>query len=186
MRKMPSLRFFAGVAIALVGVLFMTGSIKLKPVQDSTSFKTEPIQLEGFDPESLEESDPPKYIIIPDLDIYLNVKNARLINGYWEVFDDSAGWGEGSGLPGRPGNQVIFAHARKGLFGSLNKIKKDMKILVLTENKWYEYKVATIDEVYPGNTKYVKQSENEVLTLYTCSGFLDSKRLIVKAEPIKI
>jgi len=113
--------------------------------------------------------------------INLEVKKASVIDGYWEVFQESAGWGEGSGIPGEKGNQVIFAHARKGLFLPLRSIKVGEEIYVLTEGEWYKYKVSDVKEVYPNETDVILPTEDERLTLYTCSGFSDEKRLIVTA-----
>src|SRR3989344_4048345 len=104
----------------------------------STSFKDEPVRVEGFVSE--EEGELPNRILISDLKIDLPVKPAKIINGYWEVFPDTAAWGEGSGLPGKPGNQVIFAHARYGLFLPLKSVKVGMKVTIKTISKEYTYK----------------------------------------------
>lgn len=130
------------------------------------------------------EKEPPVKITIPVLSIDLPVKEAKIVNGYWELFDDAAGWGEGSARPDEAGNQVIFAHAREGLFLPLKKIKKGQKIVIYTKDKWYEYNVEEIKEVLPNQVEVIAPTTDETLTLYTCSGFSDSKRLIVVAKRI--
>jgi len=35
----------------------------------------------------------------------------------------------------------------------------------------------------PSDTTYLLPTKVEILTLYTCTGFLDSKKLIVRAMP---
>lgn len=184
MRKIINGKLVAGIILIIIGIVLITGVIEFEPPAPTSSFSSEPIQVSGFEDAQITEDSYPKKVIIPSVDIYLDVRKAELINGYWEVFEETAGWGAGSGVPGMAGNQVIFAHAREGLFAPLKDIEENMTILVLTENHWFEYKVTTIGEVYPGNTKYIEQSENEILTLYTCSGYRDSKRLIVKAERV--
>lgn len=184
MDKLPSHKLIAGALFSIIGLLLITGNIRVRPVQTSESFSSEPIELSGFGENEAEANKVPERLIIPSLDIYIEVERAELVNGYWEVFEHTAGWGEGSGVPGEPGNQVIFAHAREGMFESLKKAQQDMHVLVLTDESWYEYKITSISEVYPGNTEFIEQTENEILTLYTCSGFQDSKRLIVVAEPV--
>lgn len=128
----------------------------------------------------------PTQIIIPSVAIDIPVKESKIVNGYWEVFENSAGWGEGSAAPDEIGNQVIFAHARQGLFLPLQNVKSGQKVYILTDNKFYTYEVESIHEVNPSETEVIKPTPDSVLTLYTCSGLADSKRLIVKAKKILI
>lgn len=145
---------------------------------------SEPVTLYSLSLDFIDETLLPRRILIPNLEIDLEVRRSQVLNGYWEVFGDTASWGEGSGVPGQKGNQVIFAHARKNLFLPLQSIKVDNKIYVLTNSDWFGYKVEEIKEVYPNHTEVIAQTEDETLTLYTCSGFNDSKRLIVVAKRI--
>jgi sortase A len=171
-----------GIALILLGIIFVFGGGNLLKRSNSDTFASEPVKIQGFvaDVDSLEKI--PQRIIIPELTIDLKVKNSGLINGYWQVFSDSAGWGEGSGIPGEAGNQVIFAHARRGLFLPLKDIKTGAKIYVLAKANWYEYEVKEIKEVRPTQVEVIAPTEDETLTLYTCSGFADSRRLIVIAK----
>lgn len=181
-----------GILLLTLGFSFSKPSVKDSSVSSGiseiNSFSTEPVTI---DKALLEKSDikkkdelSPQRIIVPSLEIDLPVRQARVINGYWEVFDESAGFGIGSSYPGEKGNQVIFAHARQGLFLPLKKAKTGQKIMVLTKDKWYEYEIKEIKEVSPSQTETIAPTEEETLTLYTCSGFSDSKRLIVIAKRI--
>ncbi|OGG16703.1 hypothetical protein A3D78_00625 [Candidatus Gottesmanbacteria bacterium RIFCSPHIGHO2_02_FULL_39_14] len=152
----------------------------------STSFANEPVSvdkklLEAPKKQTIPKS-PPIRIVIPSLNIDLPVRQAKIVNGFWEVFTDSAGFGLGSAFPeDDEGNQVIFAHARQGLFGPLKDIKTGANITVMTQNQWYSYTVDNIKEVLPSQTEVIAPTEDPILTLYTCSGYADSKRLIVTA-----
>lgn len=123
-------------------------------------------------------------IIIPNRDIDLEVKPAKISKGYWETSEVSASHGEGTANPSEKGNVVIFAHAREGFFYNLKDAKKDDVIYIMTQDKWYRYKISEIKTVYPNNIETVAPTDNEVLTLFTCSGFFDEKRLVVKANPV--
>ena len=173
-----------GIALILLGIIFVFGGAGLFKRTSSETFASEPVKIEGFiaSEEALEKV--PQRIILPELSIDLPVKNSGLINGYWQVFTDVAGWGEGSGLPGERGNQVIFAHARRGLFLPLRDIKLGAKVYVLSKEKWYQYEVKEIKQVLPTQVEVIAPTEDETLTLYTCSGFTDSKRLIVVAKRV--
>lgn len=127
----------------------------------------------------------PLRVIIPSVSIDLPIRPAQVIKGKWEVFEDSASFGLGSASPGTVGNSVVFAHARKGYFLPLRGIKKDNLIYILTTRDWYTYRVDTIKEVLPTDISVIAPTDDETLTLYTCSGFADSKRIIVAAKRIK-
>ena len=170
-----------GIALIALGMLLFLK--KPGEVVQNDSFENEPVKVELLPNENLDEKEIPKRIIIPELGIDLEVAKANVINGYWEVYKDKAGWGVGSGLPGQSANQVIFAHAREGLFKPLRSIKVEDKIYVLNDQNWYDYKVSDIVEVDPSQTEVIGPAGEEILTLYTCSGFSDEKRLIVKAKP---
>ncbi len=126
----------------------------------------------------------PTRIIIPSVSIDTSVKKALIIRGYWQVFNDSAAWGDQSGIPGNIGNQVIFAHKRSGLFLPLKDAKIGAKIYVLTNEKSYNYEIKEIKEVKPNQIEVVAPTTDETLTLYTCSGFGDIERLIVVAKRV--
>jgi sortase A len=81
------------------------------------------------------------------------------------------------------GNTVIFAHARDGLFGPLRNIVKGESVYIMMKDRWMSYKVTKTQLVNPDQTEVIAPTKDETLTLYTCSGFLDSKRLIVTAVP---
>jgi LPXTG-site transpeptidase (sortase) family protein len=125
----------------------------------------------------------PVRILLPKENIDINVTPSKIINGYWELSENTASYGEGSGIPGQNGNTVIFAHAREGLFYNLKDVKTGDIIYVFTKNGWYRYKVNKITAVYPNQTEVIKPTKNQTLTLYTCTGFSDEKRLIITATP---
>lgn len=147
----------------------------------SSSFSQEPVEIVKFELTDIPEEEKPKRILIPRLKIDLEVKESEVISGYWKVFEDTAGWGVGTSAPGYLGNQVIFAHAREGLFGKLDEIMLGDNIYVFNKSNWFLYKVSEIKEVYPGETEVIEQTKDERLTLYSCSGFRDEKRLVIIA-----
>lgn len=181
--KKLSRRFAAATVLISLGLMLILAKNNSAAFL-SSDFQQEPVKVEGFTQTKYDAKKLPKKIIIPLLSIDLLVKPARIINGYWEVFPDSAAWGETSGYPGEKGNQVIFAHARPGLFLPLRSIKLESKIYVLSDEKWYGYRVTEIKEVYPNQLEVISPTDDETLTLYTCSGFADAKRLIVVAKRV--
>ncbi|KKQ52100.1 hypothetical protein A2865_03125 [Candidatus Woesebacteria bacterium RIFCSPHIGHO2_01_FULL_39_17] len=172
-----------GISLLFLGMLLFLGG-KVSPSSQSISFESEPVKVEKLSSDEVDDAKIPKRIIIPRLSLDLEVKKADIVNGYWEVFPDTAAWGSGSGIPGEKGNQIIFAHAREGLFLPLQSIKVGVKLYILSDLGWFQYEVREIKEVYPNQIEVIAPTEDETLTLYTCSGFSDSKRLIVIAKRV--
>lgn len=174
-----------GIALLGLGAILVFGKPQAAPeVLPEYTFESEPVKVEGFAEVEDQGNGEPKRVIIPQLQVDIAVRGARIINGYWEIFSDSAGWGKGSSLPGQVGNQVIFAHAREGLFLPLKESKEGLDVYVLTKDSWYSYKMTEVKEVLPDEIQVIQPTEDETLTLYTCSGYADSKRLIVVAKRI--
>lgn len=109
---------------------------------------------------------------------------APVVSGYWETSETTASHGVGSAGPGQKGNMVIFAHARPGLFLPLKEIQKQAAVYVFTDSSWYAYRVTDIREVAPQDVTVIGPTPDETLTLFTCTGFLDSKRLVVIAKAV--
>lgn len=172
-----NMRTLLGLAFVIIGFLFL---YKV-PIPQKTVASEEPIKM-SFAPSQKESK--PQRILIPERDIDLPITFSKIKNGYWELSETGASHGEGSANPGERGNAVIFAHARQGLFYNLRDVEKDDTIYVFTKDKWYRYKVSEIKAVYPNQIETVAPADNEILTLFTCSGFFDEKRLIVKAYPV--
>lgn len=163
--------------LALVVLFLPQIFLTFKPVSNS------PIKINPSLLASKATQNDPVRILIPKVNIDLKVINARIINGYWEVSENTASYGLGSGQLGTKSNTVIFAHAREGLFYNLKNVKQDDIVYVFTKNNWYRYRVNKITSVYPSQTEVINPTRNEVLTLYTCTGFYDEKRLIITAIP---
>lgn len=110
---------------------------------------------------------------------------AGYVNGSWLISEKAANHVTKSASPGEKGNIIIYAHNRAALFGSLNQVQKGEEIIIQTkEGKEHSYKVVEIVTVAPTNTTLLLPTQFEMLTLYTCTGFLDSMRLVVRATPI--
>lgn len=174
-----STRSILGVLFVMLGFIFL---FIVPTISQKEARSREPITAGREFERNKKESEVVR-VIIPNRDIDLLVKHAKIIKGYWETSEDSASHGEGTANPGEGGNTVIFAHARVGLFYNLRDIKKDDTIYVFTKDRWYRYKVNEIKAVFPNRVETIAPTNNEVLTLFTCSGFFDEKRLIVKAIP---
>lgn len=127
----------------------------------------------------------PVFIDIPKTAERIPVESAHIINGNWQTSDNTATHLiTSSGINGG-GNIVIYGHNTSGIFKSLKTIAVgESLILEATDQSKHEYKISEIKVVDPEQVTDVQPADHEVLTVYTCTGWLDSKRLIIKAYPI--
>ena len=176
--KNPLFIKLIGVFLIILALLVLTWKFPVgKPIDKN------PIVINSKLLESSKAQNIPVRIVIPKNNIDLKVIPSKIVNGYWELSENTASYGLGSGYPQSKSNTVIFAHAREGLFYNLKDVKIGETIYVFTKDKWFRYKVVKITAVYPNQIEVIKPTRNETLTLYTCSGFYDEKRLIVTAVP---
>lgn len=181
LKKIDIHRVAIGICLIFLGVLIISRTLPALHAKEADASGEVNAQAFGSG-EKTDEKKTPTRIIIPAVSIDLEVKTSKIVRGYWEVFDHTAAWGEQSGYPGQPGNQVIFAHARKGLFLPLKDVQMGAKVYVMTDDKWYSYEVKEIKAVYPNQLEVIAPTTDETLTLYTCTGYEDSKRLILVAK----
>ncbi len=129
----------------------------------------------------------PSSIKFSRINLSLPVKSSKIENGIWEISDDSASFLNSSAKPGQGGNIVIYGHNKRKIFGPIiGSVRKGDEIELSAENgKVNRYSVSQVFEVKPENIEVVSPTDYEVLTVYTCTGLLDSKRLIIKAYPVQ-
>lgn len=128
----------------------------------------------------------PVTIAFPDLNLELGVTEAKITDGTWEISNTGASHWENSADPGQAGNIVIYGHNLNHLFGPIQDLTKDGTIILTNEQGVVTtYKIEKTVTVEPTEIEYVLPTDQETLTVYTCTGFLDSKRFIVIAKPIE-
>lgn len=129
----------------------------------------------------------PQQLTIPDIGIDLDILPTRIVDGVWEISDSSASHLETSSNPGQNGNIVIYGHNKQDLLGNLKRAKVGQTIYIVTADRGlHTYQIQEILTVDPTDIEVVQPTTTEILTIYTCTGFLDSKRLIIKALPADI
>ena len=111
------------------------------------------------------------------------IKEVFIVNNQWEIAQYAAGYMNGSGLPGVPGNLAISGHA--GLYGavfaSLGALNPGDDIYVDAVGKRYHYRLRTASAVWPNQTEVLDSTETPTMTLITCTNW-DTQRLIAQAD----
>lgn len=171
----------AGLILIFLGLVCFGAIFSFKIYQESRqkilSFSGVP-KLTEESPEELF----PTQILIPKVRINLPVLVAKAGGEVWEVSDKGASYLLGSGIPGK-GNLVIYGHNKTSLFGPIRWLENGDEIKIKNKKEQeFIYKVVETKTVSPKNVEVLAPTEEAILTLYTCSGFLDSQRFIVVAK----
>lgn len=141
----------------------------------------------GFNNAPISSSTPsagvfPKEIIIADLDIKLPVYPAQIEKNKWEATTKGVSYLVTSPVPGEVGNSIIYGHNWANLLGRLPKIMPGQKIeIIFDNNEKRTFIVEHASIVGPDQTSILEGTSDKRITLYTCTGFLDSKRFVVTA-----
>ncbi len=103
----------------------------------------------------------------------------------WPLTDEAALYMANSGKVKMRGNIVIYGHNSPKIFGLLVKSKLGDTIIITTNlNEQLAYKIDAIKFVPPQDVSILTQDENAKITLYTCTGFWDSQRLVITGNKI--
>ncbi len=106
--------------------------------------------------------------------------------GSWTIPPTTAAHVAQSANPGQSGNIIIYGHNKPTILGKMRFLQSKELIFITTEDgSEYVYQITGTYEVDPDQTKFLEPTDTETLTIYTCSGLLDSKRFILRAKPIK-
>jgi LPXTG-site transpeptidase (sortase) family protein len=162
--------------------LILVGSLYLAYRKTILSFQVAPSVVAEAHLRAAE----PTQIMIPTTQIELPIIPAQIKDGIWETSETNATHLYTSARPTEGGNIVIYAHNRRNMFADLKNVKVGETINLKTEKGIYTYQVSERLVVNPNQVESVLPTDHEVLTVYTCTGPFDSKRLVLKATPIGV
>ncbi len=182
-------RFLSPLFFLVIGCLFLALALFFQS-QSLTKYSFASYEFEKV---VASESATPTFISIGSIDLSLPIKPTRVIDGEWEIRDDAVSHLTASGNPGEKTNIIIYSHNTSKFFGKLPNVKKNDEIKIITMNgDQHTYIVTATHVVSPSDVWVIQSNNREELTLYTCFGFADLKRFVVKAmstttqEDIKI
>uniref|UniRef100_A0A7C4XTH6 Sortase n=1 Tax=candidate division WWE3 bacterium TaxID=2053526 RepID=A0A7C4XTH6_UNCKA len=173
-----------GILLIFVS-LFFFGKMVSKIIE---RYKTVPLQgLYQNQTNTLDEGQSnllPVTIEIPNLQIQLPVNYSTIEKGEWVFEGEGAFYLTQSPIPGERGNSIIFGHNFPNAFGKLKSAKKgDLIDITLKNGTKRSFKVEYTQNISPDQTYVLDQTDDTRISIYTCSGFMDLKRLLVVATP---
>lgn len=173
-------KFLSGILV-VIGISFFIISSYLfyiRNFSNKLSFESNPSNVRTDSNHSLSR------IEIPAINKDLPIIAASINGTKWETTQKGVSYLSSTPKPGDKGNSIMYAHNWNTLLGELNKVKPNDEIIVSFNNgeikKFVVENTAVVD---PSQTDVIKNTNDTRLTLYTCTGFLDSKRLVVVAKP---
>ena len=127
----------------------------------------------------------PKFVSVPKGKIYAQIATGGYKYGKWILDDDFVLYLPTSDKLGQGGNTILYAHSREKLFGNLkNASLGDQIILGDASGKMYSYKIYSVEYIKPYQVEKINTNTKDTVTLFTCDGWFDEKRLVVKAKII--
>ncbi len=127
----------------------------------------------------------PVRLIIPQREIDTPIYPAKINGLLWDMTDKGTSYLTSTPAPGEKGNSVLYGHNFANLLGKLPRSKPGDRVqVVMSDGSKREFKIQLTQEVTPDQTNILEQTDKTLLTVYTCSGFLDSKRFVAVATPI--
>lgn len=127
----------------------------------------------------------PTFIHIPETSIALPIEQTAINKGVWQISKNGASHLSNSAVPGNNGNIIVYAHNTSDRFGNIVKMHRGDEIVLTTQDgKIHTYFVEKTLVTTPKDVRVLKSNGSEMLTIYTCTGFADSKRFVVQATKI--
>jgi LPXTG-site transpeptidase (sortase) family protein len=182
------MRNFLSNIFTIVGVILCFATIGLfwqrnNPNRLSFNFTNQEIvNMANNQTSESENLGRPVGIKIDSINLSLPIIESKMTNGKWETTSKGVSFLDNSAIPGEIGNSIMYGHNWTSILGGIKDVKPGQKIEILHDSGAVStYIVETVQEVSPNDAGILSQTDDIRLTLYTCSGFLDSKRLVVTA-----
>jgi len=174
--KATSVDFFNGVLIGAGILIFLFGTFFKISLPSATNLPRE-VKFE------VPQASWPKKLMISRINVNVPIIVGGIVKGEWILNDNTAFYLPTSGRLNEGFNTVIYAHRLPNLFASLGQIKPGDLIEVFDQNdKKFVYKVFAVESVKPNDLDKIKSRVKNSLTMFTCDGWLDQTRLVVKAK----
>jgi LPXTG-site transpeptidase (sortase) family protein len=172
------------LVIGLVLVVFSFSSLKLVELIRQRNNKL--VFPQTFETNNSKEVYPTR-LEMSNLGIYLPISDATINKGTWEYSVNAVSYLKESPTPGNIGNSILYGHNWPNLLGPLKNVQPgDTLKIHFSNGEVKEFKAINVSIVTPDQTHILNQTEQPILTLYTCTGFLDSKRLVVVFIPVLV
>jgi len=174
------LKKFSNIFFQFLSLILIVSGVTLIYFSTADTF-AQPILEENL--ESVErELSLPVRLYIPKISKNLLIEYGVVVDNRWSVSANGVSFLATSVTPAEVGNSVIYGHNRQEILGDLPQLTSgDLIYVLMDDGEMFEYRVYSKQEIKPTQVEILEASEKEKLTIYTCSGFLDTSRFVVTA-----
>lgn len=183
MRKELS-KFLKYLAILHIffGILLMSYAV-LHVILHNRAVRLAREQVLAFEPQTVTRPAVPTHIYIQWF-VDTDIEPMPLINNVWGVSPNKATYLSQSARPGENGNIILYGHNTREILGNIRALQGGEHISITTsDGKTHGYTVSVMKEVDRTDVSMLVPTDTETLTIYTCSGPLDSRRFFIIAVP---
>lgn len=174
--------------LLLLGFIFLVFSVYLFWLRTSpTKIEFEIQETEISKTDYVYSDSSPYKLTISSIGVELPIIKSKIERGEWEVTEEGVSYLSSSPIPGDFGNSILYGHNWPNLLGKLPKVRPGDEIVITMSNS--EVRKFIVDKtqiVEPTNTSILAFSNQPQITIYTCTGILDSKRFVVVAKPSQV
>ncbi|OGY18218.1 MAG: hypothetical protein A2900_05010 [Candidatus Chisholmbacteria bacterium RIFCSPLOWO2_01_FULL_50_28] len=124
----------------------------------------------------------PLRVRVNKVSVDLPVKSATVSENDWGLYVDAVSYLKTSGKPGKKGNLVLYGHNTNRLLGPLRWAGVGDRVFLETESRLLSYRIVEKKIVPPTQLDIVFPTNDERLTLFTCTNFNDADRLVLVAQ----
>ncbi len=126
----------------------------------------------------------PTRLNVPKLNLDLAVTPASINADTWEVATTSANFLINS-APLGAGHTIIYGHNLDNLLGRITHLRPEDRLILSNQaGEQFEYRVSETMTLDKADVGQLMATKGNILTIYTCSGWFDEKRFVVRALPI--
>lgn len=173
--------------LAIILIWLGINSLIIQGLYHNYQRKILSFQVTPASQEALYRAAKPTRVSLPAVQIDLPVVETFIVDNIWQIPEDSVAHLASSARPGENSNIVMYGHNRWNILAKLHQLQLGAEIAVETDSGVkHTYVVNDIRVVGPSDVQYVLPTPDEKLTIYTCTGFFDSQRLIVIAAPSSV
>lgn len=160
-----------GLSLLLIGTLIQLRSAGLRAWYDSTASSYQTTALIPTTISWQEHTTP----LTPTL----------LTQGQWPLSTETGHFLLNSAPLNQPGNVIIYGHNTDAVLGWLLDVQPtDQLTLNDQSGNTQHYQIESITDVTADDVSWLQPSEKNILTVYTCSGWFDQYRRVVRAVRI--
>lgn len=132
----------------------------------------------------VQEQGLPVSVSFPEAGFSVPLQKGEIKDGKWKLSYDAA---EFVDVPVASGSaRIVYGHNYLRILGKLGHVKVGQRVEVGSDTGMVKtYKVTSKEVIEPNDIAKILPSQENELVIYTCTGFLDSKRLVIHAQLIK-